>query len=544
MNHDVASIPGNIVDVVASTIYPGTLEISHGRIIGIRRERKTYGTFLVPGLVDSHVHIESSMLVPSEFARLAVMHGTVATVSDPHEIANVLGMDGIRYMIENGKAVPFKFCFGAPSCVPATPFETAGAGLGLEQVDELLRSEEVKYLSEMMNFPGVLNGDPEVMGKIALARKYGKPVDGHAPGLRGVALQKYVGAGISTDHETLGQEEALEKLRLGMKLLIREGSAAKSLDVFADLIEAYPEQCMFCTDDIHPDDLVMGHINDLVKRALKRGIDRMKVLRCASLNPARHYGLDVGLLQRGDSADLVEIDDFEHFNVLRTYVAGQLVAENGETMIPHKEAVSINAFRARKKTEGEFSVKAAGERIAVIEAIDGQLLTNRISATPKVSAGTLVSDTDRDILKMTVVNRYQDAPPALAFVRGFGLKRGAIASSVAHDSHNVIAVGVTDQAICEAVNLIIEHQGGVAVVSDGLKKVLPLPEAGIMTTQDGLAVARQYSELNALAKHLGARLNAPFMTLSFMALLVIPRIKLSDRGLFDVESFSFMSLFE
>jgi len=544
MNDSIKRVSGNIVDVVNSTVYPGTLEIRNGKIANIVKDQEQYQTFILPGLVDSHVHIESSMLLPSEFARLAVIHGTVATVSDPHEIGNVLGIDGVNYMIENGKAVPFKFYFGAPSCVPATPFETSGAHIGPEQLEELLKKNDIKYLSEMMNFPGVLNDDPEVMAKVGLAKKYGKPIDGHAPGLRGEALGKYIAAGISTDHETLEKEEALEKLKLGMKIQIRGGSAAKNFDTLIGLVQDYPDQCMFCSDDKHPDDLVLGHINELVGRALKLGIDKMKVLKCACVNPVRHYGLEVGLLQQGDFADFIEIDSFEAFNILRTCINGEPAAERGKTLLPKVAASMVNNFKARKKQVSDFCVKKAGDRIAVIEAIDGQLITNRLVVVPKISEANVVSDIGRDLLKIVVVNRYQDAPSAIGFVKGFGLQKGAIASSVAHDCHNIIAAGVTDEAICQAVNLIIEHQGGVAVVHNDEKSILPLPVAGIMTNQDGFEVARQYAELDRLAKQLGSKLHAPFMTLSFMALLVIPKIKLSDKGLFDGEKFEFISLFE
>ena len=544
MNSPAMTISGNIVDVLNATIYPGTLEICAGKITRIARDQKEYETFVLPGLIDAHIHIESSMLVPSEFARLAVVHGTVATVSDPHEIGNVLGIDGVNYMIENGKTVLFKFYFGAPSCVPATPFETSGADIGVEQIEELLKSDDIKYLSEVMNFPGVLFDDPVVMAKIGLAKKYSKPIDGHAPGLRGKDLEKYVAVGISTDHETLEKEEALEKLRLGMNILIREGSAAKDFDTFSGLIEEYADQCMFCSDDKHPDDLALGHINDLVKRALKLGIDKMKVLRCACVNPVRHYGLGVGLLQAGESADFIEVDGFESFNVIRTYINGELVAEKGKSLLPSVMANTVNNFRAQKKQVSDFSVAKEGERIRIIEALDGLLITNRLSEIPKISDGNVVADPDRDILKITVVNRYQDAPPAIGFVKNFGLRKGAIASSVAHDSHNVIAVGVTDEAICRAVNLIIEHQGGMAVACDDVEKILPLPVGGIMSNEDGFEVARQYSELDRLAKELGSSLKAPFMTLSFMALPVIPKIKLSDKGLFDGEKFELIDLFE
>jgi len=544
MKNSVKRVSGNIVDVLHSTIYPGTLEICDGRIRDIVKDhQKRYETFLIPGFVDSHVHVESSMLIPSEFARLAVIHGTVATVSDPHEIGNVLGIEGVEYMIENGKTVPFKFYFGAPSCVPATRFETSGAEIGAEHIEELFKTHEIKFLSEVMNIPGVLNDDPVLMAKIRLAKGYGKRIDGHAPGLRGKALEKYIRAGISTDHESLEKEEAIEKLKLGMKIHIREGSAARNFDALSCLIEEYPDDCMLCSDDKHPDDLALGHINELVKRALHSGLDRMKVLRCACVNPVLYYGLEVGLLQKSDFADFVEIDNFQDVNILRTYINGEVVAENGKPLLPKISATIVNNFKAREKEVADFFVKKAGERLNVIEAIDGQLITNRLHAIPSVSHGHVVSDPERDLLKIVVVNRYHDAPPAIGFVRNFGLKKGAMASSVAHDSHNIIAVGVTDEAICQAVNLMIEHQGGLSVVSDDVQEILPLPIAGIMTNEDGFNVARQYSKLDKLAKRLGSTLKAPFMTLSFMALLVIPKIKLSDKGLFDGEKFELINLF-
>jgi adenine deaminase len=536
-------ISGNIVDVLNSSIYPGTLEIKDGRIINILKDYGKYNIFIIPPLVDSHIHIESSMLVPSEFARIAVRHGTVAVVSDPHEIANVLGREGVIYMIEDGKRVPFRFYFGAPSCVPATRFETSGAVLGPQEVEELLNREEVKYLSEVMNFPGVINKDPEVMAKIELAKRYRKKIDGHAPGLRGDTLKKYVEAGISTDHETVQPEEALEKLKAGMKLQIREGSAARSFDALVDLIEDYPDECMFCSDDKHPDELLRGHINKLVKRALNMGYDIMKVLRAASLNPIRHYGLDVGLLQKGDYADFVIVDNLKDFNILETYIKGVLVSKNGETMLPEFPVDIVNNFKTEEKRVSEISVKKKSRMINVIEAIDGQLITRKIKEVPKTSNGYVVSDPERDILKIVVVNRYRNAPPAVGFIKSFGLKRGAIATSVAHDSHNLIAVGVRDEDIVEALNLLIKNKGGLAVVCGTLQEVLPLPVAGLMSDRNGFEVGQRYSQLDSLTKELGSTLSAPFMTLSFMALLVIPELKLSDKGLFDGKRFEFIDLF-
>ena len=505
------------------------------------------GAFFLPGFIDAHVHIESSMLIPSEFARLAVVHGTVATISDPHEIANVCGMKGVEFMIENGKTVPFKFNFGAPSCVPATVFETAGAALDSTAVEELLRRDDVLYLSEMMNFPGVLNGDEEVLKKIAAAKKWNKPVDGHAPGLRGEDAKKYIDAGISTDHECFTAEEALDKLKLGMKILIREGSAAKNFEALIDLLNDYPEQIMFCSDDKHPDSLVEGHINDLCARAVAKGIDVFKVLQAACVNPVGHYKMKVGLLRENDFADFVVVKDLENFEVVQTYINGQLVADNGKGLIERKplsKAAVVNNFSCSKKSAADFVVPAgtasASISLSVIEALDGQLITNKILSAPTIDAGMMVSDIKNDILKIVVVNRYKDAPIAKAFIKNFGLKHGAIASSVAHDSHNIVAVGADDESICKAVNLVIEQQGGVSCVGND-DTVLPLPVAGLMSSEDGYEVAAKYAEIDKAAKALGSTLSSPFMTLSFMALLVIPHLKLSDLGLFDGDRFEFLA---
>lgn len=535
------NVSGNIVDILDSRIYPGTVLVRDGRIEDII-EGGTYPTWIIPGFIDSHVHVESTLLAPSGFARLAAVHGTVAAVCDPHEIANVLGIAGVEFMIENGAAVPFGFNFGAPSCVPGTPFETAGASLGPEEIEKLLKRRDVKFLAEMMNFPGVINRDPEVMEKIALAVKYGKPVDGHAPGLRGGMLNKYISAGISTDHETCGYDEGVEKLSLGMKLLIREGSAAKDFDTLSPLISRYPDQCMFCSDDLHPDDLAAGHINELIKRGRGLGIDIFTLLKCACLNPARHYGLETGLLRKGDYADFLEVDGLESLNVLKTYLKGELAAEKGSPLLESRRVPRPNRFDTGYKKPADFVVAATGACINVIEAADGRIVTGRAQAEPKSVNGNIVSDTGRDILKIAVTNRYADRPPAIGFIRNFGFRKGAIASSVAHDSHNIVAVGVADEDICSAVNLVIEDRGGLAAVGDDFREVLPLPVAGLMSDGDGYAVAKRYSYLDGLAKRLGSRLHSPYMTLSFMSLLVIPRLKLSDRGLFDSESFRFIDL--
>lgn len=537
------TIQGNIVDVLQKRIYHGEILVENGVIVSIRPTDGESQQYILPGFVDAHIHIESSMLVPSEFARLAVLHGTVATVSDPHEIANVMGLEGVKYMIENGKQVPFKFNFGAPSCVPATTFETAGATIGLEGVQQLLEMPDIKYLSEMMNYPGVLFKDDLVMAKLAVAKKLGKPIDGHAPGLRGEQAKQYIAAGISTDHECFTYEEAREKLEYGMKVIIREGSAAKNFEALIALLPENSDQMMFCSDDKHPDDLVLGHINQLVSRALQEGCELFDVLKVACINPVLHYGLDVGLLRKGDPADFIITDDLVNFKIQATYINGQKVAEQGQSFIPKVEASVINNFSTSLKMPSDFGLQAKGDTIRVIRAIDGEIVTESYEATIKTTPEGLVSDIAQDILKITVVNRYQDVPPARAFISGFGLKKGAIASCVGHDSHNIIAVGVDDTAICEAVNLIIKNKGGISAIGNGHSRVLPLPVAGIMTNGDAYEVARQYEQVDEFAKEqLGCQLTAPFMTLSFMALLVIPELKLSDKGLFDGKAFQFVSL--
>ncbi len=538
-------ISGNIVDVINSRVYAGTILVRDGRIAEIREDGESHKTWIIPGFVDSHVHIESSMLIPSEFARLAAVHGTVAAVCDPHEIANVLGVEGVEFMLANARSSPFGFCFGAPSCVPATPFETAGGSLGPAEIEYLVQKNEIKFLAEMMNFPGVINHDPAVMERIQIAKRYGKPVDGHAPGLRGETLKRYIDAGITTDHETFTLEEGREKLSLGMKLLIRSGSAAQDFDALSPLISLYPGQCMFCTDDLHPDHLVKGHINEIIKKGLRQGIDIFTLLRCASLNPAAHYGLDVGLLRRGDYADFLEVDGLESLNVLQTFIKGQCLARDGRPLaanVPLPPGGCPNRFGIGEKRPGDFSLKAGAGRVNVIEALDGMIVTGWAVEEPKIAGGNVVPDAERDILKIAVVNRYSEAPPALGLIRGFGLKQGAMASSVAHDSHNIVAVGVGDAELCDAVNLVIENRGGLSAVAPGFSEVLPLPVAGIMSDEDGYLVAEKYSRMDAAAKRLGSKLRAPFMTLSFMALPVIPKLKMTDRGLFDAERFRFVDL--
>lgn len=539
------SITGNIVQVEEQRIYYGTIIVQSGFIKKIVEtgSENVNEPYIIPGFIDSHVHIESSMLVPSEFAKLAVVHGTTGTISDPHEIANVCGIDGVKFMIENGRTVPFKFHFGAPSCVPATTFETAGAALDATEVEQLLASPDIYYLSEMMNFPGVLHNDPEVMKKIASSKKYGKPVDGHAPGLRAEVAKQYIDAGISTDHECFTAGEALDKLQYGMKILIREGSAAKNFEALIDLMHDHADNMMFCSDDKHPDSLVEGHINLLCARAVEKGIDIFKVLKAACINPVRHYNMRNGTLRINDPADLVVTRDLKGFEVLNTYIDGELVAENGKSLVNTSAAGIINQFACSQKRVEDFLIPGNDllKEIPVIEALEGQLITNKIFVSPTIIDGQIISNTATDILKLVVVNRYTNAPVAKGFIKNIGLKEGAIASTVAHDSHNIVAVGVDDESLCEAVNLLIEQEGGISAVSVSKMMVLPLPVAGLMSNDDGYKVAADYTAIDLFVKEkLGSSLNAPFMTLSFMALLVIPHLKLSDKGLFDGDYFKLL----
>jgi adenine deaminase len=554
-----------LIDIERHQIRTVKLTVSDGRIAAIEDESEMDTEELplaLPGYVDAHVHIESSMLVPSEFARLAVVHGTVATVSDPHEIANVLGIPGIDFMIDNGRKVPFKFFFGAPSCVPATTFETAGAVIDARQIGELLQREEILYLSEMMNYPGVLARDPEVKAKLAHAAKLGKPIDGHAPGLRFDDAASYADAGITTDHECVSLDEAVDKIGCGMKILIREGSAAKNFDALFPLIKRFPGQVMFCSDDKHPDDLVRGHIDEMVRRSLARGVGLFDILQAACIEPVRHYKLPVGTLRLGDPADFQIIDRLSSFRTLETVIGGQIVARDGVPLFGSVPCAAINRFECQPTSPGDFVVPATSElaarcgiepekhdaltdgndaqtvRVRVIEAIDRSLLTGETKTTLPITSGIVRTDRDRDLLKLVIVNRYRPAPPAIAFIHGFGLRRGAIASSVSHDSHNILAVGGDDDEIAEAVNEVIRHRGGIVATDGKAREALPLPIAGLMTAAPGTEVAADYKRIDRFVKdHLGSRLTAPFTTLSFMSLLVIPKLKLSDLGLFDCTTF-------
>jgi adenine deaminase len=539
----VFSYKANLIDLVSCGIYPAEITVEQGKIASVKKINEVCNTYILPGFVDAHVHVESSMLVPSEFARIAVTHGTVGTISDPHEIANVLGVAGVDYMIDNAKQVPFHFYFGAPSCVPATNFETAGAVIDSADIDTLLSRKEIVYLAEMMNFPGVIYKDAEVLKKLASAKKHGKPIDGHAPGLIGEEMQTYFDAGISTDHECFGYIEALEKLKHGVKIMIREGSAAKNFETLIPLLKDYPEQIMFCCDDKHPDNLIESHINDHVKRALKHGHDLFDVLRAASYNVIKHYNLSVGLLQAGDNADFIEVDNLIDFTILKTYINGNLVAENGASFIKTGSTPIVNNFNCKPKTLGDFKLKSESDKIRVIEVLDGQLITNELYAETFSVNGFAESNTEQDILKIAVVNRYSDQPLAIGFIKNIGLSSGAIASCVAHDCHNIVVVGTNDEDICKAVNLIIQAKGGISLANNDEVLVLELPIAGIMTNQPAEEVAEAYTKLDLRAKELGSTLRAPYMSLSFMALLVIPELKLSDKGLFNGKRFEFTGVF-
>lgn len=544
-------LTANLLNLFDHTINLAEIQVVDKRIVSIKiiGEEQVGLPYIMPGFVDAHVHIESSMLTPAQFARLAVVHGTVATVSDPHEIGNVLGVAGVEYMIEDARQVPFKFCFGAPSCVPATTFETAGAVISPKDIRKLLSMKEIGYLAEMMNFPGVLYEQEDVMMKIRLAQAFNKPIDGHAPGLRGQDAKKYIEAGITTDHECFTYDEAYEKLQLGLSyVLIREGSAAKNFEALIPLMSQYPNKLMFCSDDKHPDNLVEGHINQLVKRALTKGFALFDVLRAACLNPVLHYRLPVGLLREGDPADFILIDNLKDFNVLSTYINGEKVAENGTTFLPDLRSPIVNQFDCRRISPLDLRLEApaASVTIQVIEALEGQLITNALEVAALVEGGCVVSDTERDILKIAVVNRYQAAPVAVGFIKNFGLKQGAIASSVAHDSHNIIAVGCDDESLARAINLVIDSQGGISAVESVSQKALelPLPIAGLMSDEDGYEVAKKYTIIdNFVKQQLSSSLASPFMTLSFMGLLVIPSLKMSDLGLFDGGKFNFTKLY-
>jgi len=549
-------IIGNVVDVIKQKIYLAELIIVDDRIHDIyalseqdikKNDADLVRPYLIPAFVDAHIHIESSMLPPAEFARMASIHGTLAAVCDPHEIANVMGKAGIEFMLKSASKVPFYFFHGVPACVPATNFETSGAKISTADVEELLKRDEFYFLSEMMNFPGVVFDDPEVVEKLKIAKKLNKPIDGHAPLLTGKQLKKYVNAGIFTDHECSNLEEAREKASLGVHIMLREGSAAKNFEALLALIAEYPTQVMFCSDDKHPDDLLAGHINLLVKRAIQAGYDPLTVLSIASLNPIRYYGLPVGLLQKNDFADFLIVDNLSDLTVLETYYHGQLIAKSGKSFIQRQNEQLVNNFFAQPLTLDALNCqippsKENNNEIRVIDLVPNELITKQMLIKPLIKNNNVISDPERDILKLVVLNRYQVSKPAIGFVHGFQLKHGAMASSISHDSHNLIAVGTSDEEILKSLNLIIKTKGGICCLSDNKQLLLPLPIAGLMSNAVGDEVARQYIALNQFTAKLGIKIPSPFMTLSFLALLVIPQLKLCDLGLFDGNNFNFISL--
>jgi adenine deaminase len=536
------TIQGQLVDVHLREIYPAEIEIKEGKIFSVERRVASPGTFILPGLIDSHIHIESSMITPGAFAQIAVKHGTVGVVSDPHEIANVLGIEGVKFMINDGEKVPFKFWFGAPSCVPATEFETSGAVISATDIEELLNDPKINYLSEMMNFPGVINNNIEVINKINIAKRHNKPIDGHAPGITGVQLKKYVSAGISTDHECSTLKEAVEKISLGMKILIREGSAARNLDTLQELINSHPESIMLCSDDIHPEMLVKRHINKIIAVLIERGFNIFDVVRAATINPVNHYNLDAGLLREGDNADLIVVDSLSGMNVIETWINGDKVFSNGEVMFKYPGAKQVNNFNCSLIEMDNLVIELKKDKMRVIRAFDGELITSEMIVD--IRPGRYVStDTKNDILKIVVKDRYNDTPPAIGYISGFGLKSGAFASSIAHDSHNIIAIGVNDFDIVEAVNEVIRCKGGLAVADDDELDSMELKIGGIMSDKSCQDIAEGYEFLSKRVKELGCELSAPFMTLSFMALLVIPELKIGDKGLFNVNDFKLTSLF-
>jgi adenine deaminase len=535
-------VTGQIVDIPGRQIFPGKIHIENGIIRKIEPSREsTDDGYILPGLVDAHVHIESSMLSPQQFARTAIQHGTVGTVSDPHEIANVLGEEGIRFMVSNAGSAPLKINFGVPSCVPATPFETSGAVIDSGKVKKLLQEDQFGYLSEMMNFPGVLAKDEEVMSKIKAAQAAGRPVDGHAPGLRGDDLKKYIDTGITTEHECNTYEEAKEKMEKGMMIQIREGSAARNFDALWPLIKEHPDQVMLCSDDRHPDDLVKGHINLLIKKGLEYGLDVFDLLKAATYNPVLHYDLPIGLLRENDPADFIRVDDLSQFNILSTYINGKCYYDQGQVYFEPVADQSPNIMEADFIKTSDLQVDA-GSPVRVIHAHDHELYTSWSTEHPKEEGGLFYSDTGNDVLKVVVLSRYKPQKPSVGFIRNFGLKKGALGSSIAHDSHNLIVVGTNDHSIVQAMNGLIQQKGGIVVFDGADLHGLPLEIAGLMSHQAAEEVSAQYHMLTQVADALGCELEAPFMTLSFMALPVIPELKITDQGLFDVQKFQYVPL--
>ena len=541
------SVVGNIYDIGSGKFVKGEIKIMGDRIIDILPTSKSCSNYIIPGFIDSHIHIESSLLFPAAFSQIAITHGTVAAIADPHEIANVLGSEGIRLMKVNADQADLKFYFGAPPCVPATDFETSGATITTNDIKNLFDSGTCHHLAEVMNYPGVIHHDSELMAKINIAKSFGKIIDGHAPNLTGLQAENYFKAGITTDHECESIDEALEKIKYGCHILIREGSAAKNLIHLISLLNDFPDRTMFCTDDFHADELLEGHINLMVKKAIECGIPFENIIKTACINPVRHYKLSVGLLKKGDYADFIVIDSPKNCNILETWINGKMVFSKKKGYFSKGEIpVPVNNFQRNQVFPDEIKIYLPqnASKIQLIVAKDKSLITSASVEEPLLTQNKeIIADTNRDILKIVNLSRYTNEKPQVAFIRGFNLKTGAIASSVAHDSHNILAVGTNDTDLITAINLIIASKGGLAAVNGKESLLLPLPYAGLMSNLPASEVAALYKQLNRNAESWGSTFTAPFMTLSFMALLVIPELKLSDKGLFDGTNFCFTSMF-
>ncbi len=533
-------IEGKIVDLHSQEIFEGSIELSDGVITSINRHATTATKYIMPGFIDAHVHIESSMLTPANFGRMVVKYGTVGIVTDPHEISNVLSIEGLKFMGKSIESSPIK-CFPTiPSSIPATPFDVAGGVITATHVERLAATGRFVALSEVMNVPGVLFEDEEVMAKLATAKAYNLVIDGHAPSLVGDDLTKYINSGISTDHECVTLEEAQEKISKGMKILIREGSAAKNYETFKELIATNPDDIMFCTDDSHSDDIVaLGHIDKIVKRAVKDGFPLFDILKIACLNPINHYKLDLGTLRVGDRADFITVDDLENFAVESLFIGGEQRYNRAQTIKPMDKEPIINNFN-HEPIKIEELKKGVHNKIDIIGLIENEIVTELDSYTPHAPTENLESDTKEDIAKIVYINRYTNGEPQVAFCRGFGFKRGAIASSVAHDSHNIVAVGCSDQELTKAINLLIEHKGGLALCDGEECDILPLPIAGIMSERPGEEVAADYNRIQQAVHKMGSPLEAPFMTLSFLSLVVIPEVKIGEKGLFSYSKFNWI----
>lgn len=567
------SFTAYILDVLTDSVYPARITIKNGvfeEIVPIVLDEDSkidVEGLLVPGFIDSHIHVESSMLTPAQFAKIAVRYGTTSVVCDPHEIANVCGIEGIEFMIDNAKTVPFNFYFSAPSCVPATIFETSGATLDADDIEFLLKKDEIVALGEMMNFPGVLNGDEDVLRKLKLAHDYGIPIDGHAPLLSGKELDKYLEQYIITDHECSNFKEAIEKKHKGMKIMVRDGSPAKNMEALFDFTERLnywrnqksfgiiptdvlerrinsPIFDFIVSDDKRPDDLINGYLNESIKKASDLGVDILKAIEMVTINPAAHYNLDAGAIVTGAKADFVIIDNLVDFNILKTYIAGECVFDGENVLFEVEDVEFKNTINASKKQPEDFDITYDGDEceVNVIKCYDGELLTKKTTATLKSVDGKVQPDIYQDVLKIAVVDRYGKNHVANAFIKGFGLKKGAIASSVSHDSHNIIVVGYDSKVMADAVNTVIDNCGGIAVVSEDFSDSLPLPIAGLMSNEDSFDVAKKLGVLHKMASTWGCKLESPSTTMGFMALPVIPSIKISDKGLFDVDNFEFMDV--